>query len=714
MKNSKKRIPTYILSITIVCMPSLLLAAAVDDYVITVKTDNSGATSSTEFQIPITRTTGAGYNVDCDDDGTDEVVGATTAVYPNGYTCSYSTAGTYTIRVKDNNGDKKGYRRIRFYINASTTTDVLKLLSVEQWGTAVWSSMVQAYRGAANMVVNAIDVPDLSETTSLRSMFEGCSQADPDVSGWDTSTITNLSSMFRDASAANPDVSGWNVSNVTSFASMFYRATSANPNVSNWDTSSATRMDTMFRGASSANPDVSQWNVSNVTDMSNMFRNATSADPDTSQWNTSSVTEMNGMFYNAVSADPNVTNWDVSNVTTFYSMFRNATSANPDTSQWNTSSVTTMNRMFYGATSANPDVSNWDTSNVTNMAHMFNGATSANPDVTGWNTSQVTTVANMFNGTTLFNRSLGNWNVQNLSDAADLFRNTSISVANYDALLIGWSNQTLQNGVTLSSDAQYCQGADARDSLINNSGWTVNDNGSKCVPCADVSLPLTGMHWRIVSFPCDTGSNGVEALLGSALGTYGDNADWVMYEQVDTTGSNSNDMHLLASTDTVSPGKGYWIITSVDRTMEVNTSLSGLALTTDEDPLNYGVDGSIRSPSFSRVVRSDLPATSSTHVQNWLIGNPYTLKMSVSNFFFSHDTSANGTYFEWTDAANDAYRNTILYAHDSSDTTANGYEARTAGTPGFSTQIAPMEGVFVKLHQDSDTNNNYLLLPHEK
>ncbi len=689
MKTSKKSIFIYILSITIVCVPSLLLAAAADDYVITVKTDNSGATSSTEFQIPITRTTGAGYNVDCNDDGTDEVVGATTATYPNGYTCSYGTAGTYTVRVKDNNGDKKGFRRIRFYVNASTTTDALKLLSIEQWGTAVWSSMVQAYRGASNMVVNATDIPDLSETTSLRGMFQGCAQANPDVSGWDTSTITNLSSMFRGAGSATPDVSGWDVSNVTNFSSMFYNASSANPDVSGWNTSNVTRMDSMFRGAVSANPDVSNWNVSNVTNMSNMFRNASNAVPDVSGWNTGSVTRMDSMFYGAVSANPDVSNWDVSQVTTFSNMFRNTTAANPDVSQWDTSSATTMKQMF-------------------------RNATAANPDVTGWNTSQVTTVSGMFNGTTLFNRSLGNWDVQNLTDATNLFRNTSITVANYDALLIGWSSQSLQNGVTLSSDAQYCQGANARDSLINNSGWTVNDNGSKCVPCGDVSLPLKALHWRIVSFPCDTGSNGVEALLGSALGTYGDNADWIMYEQVDTTGSNSNDMHLLAATDTVTPGKGYWIITSVDRTMEVNTSLSGLAFTTDEDPTNYGVDGSVRSPSFSRVVRSDLPATSSTHVQNWLIGNPYTLAMSVSNFFFSHDTSANGTYFEWSDAANDVYRNATLYAHDSSDTTANGYEARTAGTPGFSTQIAPMEGVFVKLHQDSDTNNNYLLLPHEK
>jgi hypothetical protein len=70
-----------------------------DDFVITVKTDNPGLTADTQFLI---RTIGIGYNynVDCDDDGSDEMTGV------NGeYLCDYGVVGTSTIRIKDNTGD---------------------------------------------------------------------------------------------------------------------------------------------------------------------------------------------------------------------------------------------------------------------------------------------------------------------------------------------------------------------------------------------------------------------------------------------------------------------------------------------------------------------------------------------------------------------------------------------------------------------------------
>ena len=61
-------------------------AAPIDDLVITVKTDNAGSSSDTQFTIP-TNGGGYNYNVDCDDDGTDEATGQTGA-----YTCSYGAA----------------------------------------------------------------------------------------------------------------------------------------------------------------------------------------------------------------------------------------------------------------------------------------------------------------------------------------------------------------------------------------------------------------------------------------------------------------------------------------------------------------------------------------------------------------------------------------------------------------------------------------------
>ena len=82
-----------------------------DDFVITVQTDNSGTSSDTQFTIPTRSAWTYDYNVDCDDDGTDEVTGAT-----GDYTCDYGAGneGTYTVRIKDNSGIRTGFPSIFF------------------------------------------------------------------------------------------------------------------------------------------------------------------------------------------------------------------------------------------------------------------------------------------------------------------------------------------------------------------------------------------------------------------------------------------------------------------------------------------------------------------------------------------------------------------------------------------------------------------------
>ena len=100
-------------------------AASEDDFVITVKTDNPGTSTNTQFTIP---TFGGGYdyNVDCNDDGTDEATGQT-----GNYTCDYAAPGIYTIRIKDNTGARTGFPRIYF----NNGGDAQKLINIEQWGT---------------------------------------------------------------------------------------------------------------------------------------------------------------------------------------------------------------------------------------------------------------------------------------------------------------------------------------------------------------------------------------------------------------------------------------------------------------------------------------------------------------------------------------------------------------------------------------------------
>ncbi len=631
---------------------SMLFALPSDDFLIDVKTDNPGVSSDTEFEIPIMTTTGTGYNVDCNDDGTLETMGET-----GSYTCSYGSAGTYTIRIIDNNGDKKGFRRIRF----GSGTDAEKLIDIKQWGTAIWSSMSSAFRDANNTTVSAVDIPDFSDVKNLKNMFNNCTLADPDTSAWDISNIENLSYMFRDATSANPNVGSWNTANVTN-------------------------MRGMFRGATSADPDVSSWNTANVEDFFVMFFGATNAQP---------VTATSGNI------------WNTSSATNMGSMFRNATNANPDVSQWDTSSVTKMSGMFRNATNANPNVTNWDTSSVNNMSRIFQNATNANPDVTNWNTSQVSNIGSMFRNATLFDRNMSGWDVSSVTAAGNFLLGVQLTQANYDALLASWGSQAVQNGVTFhAGTSQYCSGEGGRNVLLANS-WSITDGGRNCGGvCASAEGTLTADHWTTISFPCATGANGIEALIGTAIGgTYGDNDNWVVYEQSGDYTGTSDSMVLLAASDTVEPAKGYWIISDHNTTWHIDGALSGLSYTPTVTASSLGIS----SPNFDYVHLRDLPDTAADE-QKLLLGNPFPHDINLSDIYFS----GAGAAFSPMDgnANNDPYVNDVVYTYDHVGDDQSAYQAISTSTPGFD-KVIHQQGFWLRLKPGA-VDTNRLTFPQVK
>lgn len=273
------------------------------DFVITVKTDNAGTSSNTQFTIP---TTGSGYNynVDCNNDGTDEITGHTSST---GYTCDYGPtglntgAGTYTIRIKDNSGLKTGFPRIHFNYSG----DRRKLLTIQQWGTGKWTSMLNAFDGCENLTINATDSPDLSNLTDLRFMFHEARSLTGDIGNWDTSNVTKMSYMFGSAIVFNADIGGWETGNVTEMISMFQYATAFNADISSWDTSKVTRMDYMFIDADAFNQDISGWLTGNVTNLNSMFQNTAAFDQNLGAWDVSKVTTASNMFGGKALSTPN-------------------------------------------------------------------------------------------------------------------------------------------------------------------------------------------------------------------------------------------------------------------------------------------------------------------------------------------------------------------------------------------------------------------------
>ena len=241
------------------------------------------------------------------------------------------------------------------------------------------------------------------------------------------------------------------------------------------DLSGVTNMNSMFASATSFNQDIGDWNVSNVTNMEGMFFGANAFNQDIGDWNVSNVTNMEGMFFGANAFNQDIGDWDVDSVTSMTKMFYLATSFDQDIGAWDVTSVVLMNSMFQNASAFNQNIGDWDVSNVTDMERMFSGAVAFNQDIGDWDVSNVTDMGRMFASATSFNQDIGGWDVGNVTDMSGMFSNAGLSVANYDALLIGWSTiNDLQTGVALGADgAQYCAGAAARSILTNTYNWNI-------------------------------------------------------------------------------------------------------------------------------------------------------------------------------------------------------------------------------------------------
>tara|TARA_B100000524_G_scaffold347458_1_gene249508 strand:- start:1438 stop:2400 length:963 start_codon:yes stop_codon:yes gene_type:complete len=233
----------------------------------------------------------------------------------------------------------------------------------------------------------------------------------------------------------------------------------------------------MFNGASYFNQYIGNWNVSNVTSMNFMFSGVENFNQDIGSWDTSNVIDMSSMFRYAISFNQNIGSWDTINLIDMGRMFDAAADFNQDIGNWDTSNVTDMNHVFHQANSFNQDIGNWDTTNVTDMFGMFREATNFNQDISNWNTSNVVTMQVMFYDSS-FNQNIANWDVQNVYSMYNMFNFSEMSTQNYDNILIAWEQQSVQSNVQLGAvGITFCLSENARQNLIDNHGWTINDDG---------------------------------------------------------------------------------------------------------------------------------------------------------------------------------------------------------------------------------------------
>ncbi len=210
-------------------------AALTDHFVTTWKTDNPGSSNNTSITIFTNSSYTYSYDVDWDNDGIFDEFGITGSV-----THDFGTAGIKTIRISG------------IFPSIKVSGDKQKIISIDQWGTNPWLSMLNSFRFASNLINKANDTPDLSNCTSFYAMFLGASSVGAESESanwnWNTNNITDMTYMFLQASAFNQDISNWDTSNVTKMNYMFKNATSFDQNLSTWNVENNYGFYEMFTG----------------------------------------------------------------------------------------------------------------------------------------------------------------------------------------------------------------------------------------------------------------------------------------------------------------------------------------------------------------------------------------------------------------------------------------------------------------------------------
>ena len=381
---------------------------------------------------------------------------------------------------------------------------------------------------------------DVSSVTNMESVFNNADSFNGDISSWDVSSVTDMTGMFSEADLFNQDISSWDVSNVVDMAAMFSGTKAFNQPIDAWDVSSVVTMEIMFRNADAFNQDLNSWDVSKVEKFDEMFKQTALFNGDITGWDVSSGQDFEEMFQETEAFNQPIGNWNLASATRVRRMFRDAEVFNQPINNWRFPNLESLEQMFWGALVFNQDLNDWDVSNITNMASTFEEAesfngnisnwdvskvedfdefmneTPFNQDISGWNVSNAKDFGRMFEDSPNFNQDLSNWDMSKATDVAYMFesassfdqdisswqltsvtsfgsmlKNSGLSVENYDAFLISISEQELITDVQFDVEGlQYCAGAAARQSLIDNFNWTIENDSQACsatVTIADVS-----------------------------------------------------------------------------------------------------------------------------------------------------------------------------------------------------------------------------------
>ncbi len=154
------------------------------------------------------------------------------------------------------------------------------------------------------------------------------------------------------------------------------------------------------------------------------------------------------------------------------------------TSVLDTSLMTKMESFYSECTSLGRviGIDNWNTSQITSYRRTFFGCTTfddGEQDLEGLDVSSATDITEMLADTN-FDGDLSGWDIENLESASNFLNGVTLSVANYDALLLSWAAQNVKFDVSFNagSSVNTDPGAaqDAKNVLQNApNNWCIID-----------------------------------------------------------------------------------------------------------------------------------------------------------------------------------------------------------------------------------------------
>jgi hypothetical protein len=141
--------------------------------------------------------------------------------------------------------------------------------------------------------------------------------------------------------------------------------------------------------------------------------------------------------------------------------------------------TTSLQQIFRGCTSlvTVPSINSWDFSLVINIQNGFYGCTSFNQLLT---INLPATSYGMLGGATSYDQDLSGCGFTRVNNATNFLQNVTLSVANYNALILSWSPQALSGAYAFhGGNSKYTTGGAvlaARDAWVAK-GWTITDGG---------------------------------------------------------------------------------------------------------------------------------------------------------------------------------------------------------------------------------------------